>query len=655
MKPLSPSLLAAQQSASLSPRLELKASNRRYGAVRLDFQRLYNGSEAPYYHAAVMTASGSLLRFRITPPEDGRKLYYQRLANPSSSSAFSQWVYSGQYNAVVVAAAACGGQVSLFWIRSDRRIQRMLSLDDGFTWGAAELVDYTPTTAINGISAACSPSGSLMLFFADQQTLYARRWSAGTWQPRISWDKTTGALSGVAACYDGDWNLVITGRDSAGSYKLWSLVYGDGSSLPAGCWSDLEIIATAPAGGEYIYRQAFMDKADVFRCFYVESFNGQPGYSRPYAIHNVSATAFVQNLWCEAQPFDLSSEYGLVPLHHGACCWLSSAAGVWCASLEPQVVDLAPWITALEQHVTGDSAELKVDLAVDGSLAPPPLDAGCELLFKPGYYTPLGAEVGAGQCFSLVSYEYCNDGSGIVRIRLRAGGGWERLHRWQAREQMRWNMGTAVRNVLQIMAGILARVGLRLEVVSASAEAAAFYPDFGLAPGERGDAALRYLLAMVPDVLAIEGDTAFLINPRPEDAAVYSYGGGHAVMQFSSVSSIRPYNRVLVDNASDILLECFDWEDITLAGESFKRVEDSNMLTVEQASARGDSWLKKAARYAATGSITVAPNCGQQLYDVVEVSGTALASPRMRVAGWKLTYRPDRGEYRQQLMLCGVE
>ena len=184
-----------------------------------------------------------LIRVRITPPSDSRKLYRQRVASPGPESDFSQWTYTSQYDAVIVAAASLGAEVSIFWIKSDHKIQRLKSTDYGVSWSSPELIDYSPTTAINGITAAYKPNGDLALFFADQQTLYVKKYENSQWQTKSAWDKSTGVLSGVAAVYDGDWNLFVTGQDTGGNFKLWSLVYGDGGDVAAGTWSELEEFA----------------------------------------------------------------------------------------------------------------------------------------------------------------------------------------------------------------------------------------------------------------------------------------------------------------------------------------------------------------------------------------------------------------------------
>jgi len=262
MRSLPSTLLAAQKQASHTPYVKVEAKNKIAGVVRYDWTRLYTGSEDDYYHALTIPGDGSLIRARITLPADSRKLYRQRVANPGPSSDFSQWTYTSQYNAIVVAAASLGAEVSIFWINSSKEIRRIKSTDYGVNWGSPELIDYSPTTAINGLAAAYKPSGDLAIFFADQATLYVKKYVGGQWQTKLAWDKTTGDLSGVACVYDADWNLFVTGKDSADNFKLWSLVCGDGGEVAAGSWSGLNELASAPSGGGFEYHRVFMDKSD---------------------------------------------------------------------------------------------------------------------------------------------------------------------------------------------------------------------------------------------------------------------------------------------------------------------------------------------------------------------------------------------------------
>jgi len=166
LRSLSPTLLAAQKEASRTPYVKVEAKNKITGTPRLDWTRLYTGAETDYFHALTIPGDGSLIRLRLTPPADGRKLYRQRVANPNPESDFSQWTYCNQYNAVIVTAGSLGAEVSIFWVKSDRGIYQLKSTDYGASWGTPELIDYSPTTAIYGIAASYKLNGDIALFFA---------------------------------------------------------------------------------------------------------------------------------------------------------------------------------------------------------------------------------------------------------------------------------------------------------------------------------------------------------------------------------------------------------------------------------------------------------------------------------------------------------
>jgi len=136
MRELTSTLLAAQKQEAAVPYVKIEAVNKIAGVVRQDWARLYDGSEDDYFHAVTMPGDGSLIRARITLPADSRKLYRQRVGSPGPGSDFSQWTYTGQYNAVVVAAASLGAEVSIFWITSNREIRRIKSTDYGASWGS---------------------------------------------------------------------------------------------------------------------------------------------------------------------------------------------------------------------------------------------------------------------------------------------------------------------------------------------------------------------------------------------------------------------------------------------------------------------------------------------------------------------------------------
>jgi hypothetical protein len=667
MRQLSSTLLAAQQGATHVPYVRVEASNKQAGVVKLRWERLYTGSEDDYYHALTIPGDGCLIRVRITPPSDSRKLYRQRVADPGPQSDFSQWVYTSQYDVVIVACCSLGAEASIFWINSDRKLYQLKSTDYGASWGSPQLLGYTPTTAINGLACAYKPNGDTALFFADQATLHVMKCIDGSWEDEAAWGKSTGDLSGVATVYDGDWNLFVTGQDSDDDFKLWSLVYGDGGDVAAGTWSELKEFASAPSDGNFEYRTAFMDKPDVFRIFFIEAFSGNQSYNRPFWSYSVPEAKFTDNLWHEPVPFDLSSQHGLAIAHHGQYCWLSAPYGVWRAELNPQSLDLTTDVLSLREELNPSGGSLAVELRNDdGRYAAPgegdlsALDIGGQLDFSPGYVTSQGNETSSGSAFTLNSYEHISAG-GKASLVLQATDGWSLIQNWRAKHQFRWNKTSQEMSVKQLLAFVLARVGLKLEVKSQSSVLTGYYPDFTINPNNSGDTVISRLLSFVPDVLFIEGNKAYVVNPLSSDSADYAYGSSHPVFEGRYRAEGWGLNRVQVegyDPTEDeaILVDALAWEQIDRLYDRLRQVEDRNLDTVAKAEQRGEAYLREAEMASVNGSILVPVNCGQQLYDVIAITDgrAGLAAAKRRVTGLTLVYSPRRGEYQQRLLLGGV-
>ncbi|MBI4295617.1 MAG: hypothetical protein HY667_00720 [Chloroflexi bacterium] len=665
MRTLSSSLLAAQKSSSGIPYVKVEASNKIAGVVRLDWTRLYTGTEPDYFHAVTMAGDGSLIRARITPPSDSRKLYRQRVANPDPTSDFSNWSYTSQYNAAAVACAALGAEVSIFWINGvSREIYRIKSVDNGATWDTPELIDYSPTTAINSIAAAYKTNGDLAIFFADQATLYVKKLVSGVWQTKAAWDKTTDDLSGVACIYDGDWDLLVTGKDSAGNFMLWSLVYGDGVDIPAGNWSALKAIATAPSDGKFEYQRVYLAKPDAFRCFFVEKFTGTDAYQRPFWSHAVPGTKFIDNLWREPVPFNLSAEYGLALANSGDYCWLSRPDGVWRAKHTTQTLDLTGDVLSLIEDLVTDEGELTVELRNDnkqyaspgaGSLAI--LDIGCQLELSPGYRTSAGNESSPGPAFFLDAYEHTSAG-GKASFFLYALDAWDLVKTWRARHQFRWNKDSNDMTVKQALEFVLARAGLKLEVKSQSSDITSLYPDFTIHPGNRGVDIIQRLLDFVPDVLFTEGNKGYLVNPQSADSSVYSYGSAHAIFEGKYRKGSWALNRAQVTGrdpvtGDPIVADSFDWGQINMLYDRLVTLEDRNLDTLAKVQARGVSDLRQAGMESVSSHIRIPVNCGQQLYDVIDItdSRTGLSAEKKRVLGLTMVYDTRHGRYEQRLLL----
>lgn len=671
MRTLTSTLLAAQKSETRIPAISVQARNLITGAVNLKWERLYSGSEADYYHCLTLPEDGSLIRLRITPPSDARKLYRQRVANPGPASDFSSWTYLNLYNTSNCAGCSHGSEVSLFWVKTNGEIDRVRSIDNGATWQTMDYPGYAPTGEVGGMAAAYKPNGDLALFFGDISTLYVIKRVAGVWQTRAAWNKTTGNLAGVAAVYaDGDWKLIVSGKDTNGNFKIWSLVYGDGGEVTAGTWSALKELNAAPSDGAYELVNVYLDYIDsVYRYLYNEKYSGNEISYRPFWSHTLPDTSFLDNRWREPVPFETESPYGLAIAHTSSFAWLTNPSGVWRADPAAVTLDLSADILSVKEDLTPEDGKLTVELRNDhgqysapgtGSLAV--LETGCRIDFSPGYRTPAGNEYSAGLTFVLQGYEHVSSNNGKGSLTLYASDAWTLVENWTARYQFRWNKVEDEASVKEILTQVLARCGIRLEVVSQSSTAASFYPDFTIHPGENGRTVINRLLSFIPDVLFIEGLTAYLVNPLVADSAVYSYSSqaGTPVLPFHAIyegryrSGAWKVNRLKAEGTG-VLADSFAWEEIRKSGDILNTVEDLNIDSAARAHERGDAYLRKAEIESLSGVIRIPVNCGQQLYDVIEITDppAGLSAAKRRVLGISLNFLPNKSTYEQKLMLGG--
>lgn len=282
------------------------------------------------------------------------------------------------------------------------------------------------------------------------------------------------------------------------------------------------------------------------------------------------------------------------------------------------------------------------------------------MAFSPGYHTIDGDEYSSGQSYCLESIEHISAG-GKASVVLRARDGWGALSDWDARHQMRWNKTSNEKSVKDIIAIILAKVGIKLEVKSQSSPITGFYPDFTVSPNDNGKTVIEKLLSFVPDVIFMEGNKAYLVNPQSTDSSEYSYGTGHVIQEGRYRQWALGINRAQVEGydtgqSKIIVVDDFEWTEIDRLYDRIRHVDDRNLGTTTQGHQRGTAFLRKAEIDAVGGAILVPVNCGQQLYDVIAVTdtGAGLAAVKRRVLGMTLVYRPQRGEYIQRLELGGV-
>jgi len=665
MRALTPTLLAAQRSSSRKPVVEVIASNKLAGVVNMRPVRLYSGAEDDGPHGLAMSGDGSMIRVQVTGPADNRKLYRQRIAAPGPLSDFSIWTYMAVWGIEACAVCALGDEVSLFWVDSFGGINTQVSPDNGARWGATDWPGFAPAATVTQMAAAYKPSGDIGLFFADLNCVYIDERVGGAWGGGVAWDKTTGDITGVAVVYDGDFELLVSGKDLDGNFKIWSLVYGDGGAVPTGTWTDMKEVAASPAGGAYEFSNLFLDKPDVLRCFFTETFSGSVSYARPFWSHTLPGTAFLDGRWKESTPFATESPHGIGIAHGGNYLWYEMPSGVWRASLAEITLDVSGDILAIKEDLAPDSGKMVIELAngrgqygdpASGSLGA--LEIGCQISFSPGYHTPVvGDEVSSGQSFILRDCEALSS-PGKSSLFLNGSDGWSLLEEWNARYQFRWNKPDAFGSptteaaVDEILAQLLARAGLNLEIISQSAGAAGFFPDFTIQVGDGGRAVINRLLSFIPDLLFLEGNTVYLVNPLATDVAVYSFGTDHLLLEGRYRIGLLNPNRVKA-GGDVVTSESFAWGDIQKQGEILQVVDDLNLLTDAEALDRGGAIIRKAEIASQGGYIRTPVNAGQQLLDVITITDpkAGLSGVKRRVLGISLAYTAFKGEFEHKLIL----
>jgi len=350
--------------------------------------------------------------------------------------------------------------------------------------------------------------------------------------------------------------------------------------------------------------------------------------------------------------------------HHGDYCWLSTPCGVWRARLTGESIDLTADVLSLRQEAHPGEGKLTVELRNDeGRYASPGegelavLDIGFQVELSPGYVTSQGSEVSQGLAFWIDAFEHTNSG-GKASLILYASDGWRLIESWRARHQFRWNKDSGQMSVKEILEFVLARAGLKLEVKSQSSVMTGYYPDFTIHSSNRGDEIVRRLMSFVPDVLFIEGSKVYIVNPQSSDSSVYSYGQAHVIIGGRYRKGAWELNQVQVEgydpqSEEPVIVNSFSWNQIDRLYDRLRQLEDRNIDTVSGAGDRGDAYLRKAEMESMSGAIQVPVNCGQQLYDVVEITdgGAGLSEEKKRVMGIVLVYEPSRGQYEERLLL----
>jgi hypothetical protein len=438
-------------------------------------------------------------------------------------------------------------------------------------------------------------------------------------------------------------------------------VFGDGFSQAANTWSALREVTRASSGSGVSFRAPFLSQPDTYRLTFVEKYSGSAGYSRPYHSYSPATADYAFNLWRESAPFDLASDFGQALAFSASAVWLSTPNGVWSASLGTPSLNVTADVLEATIRDEPFSGRLRLVLRNDDgrySALPSPIKIGAEVRVSPGYVTSTGAQASDGPAYWIVRVER-KSGRGEATLVVEGLDAWGLLEGWRARRQYAWALGE--KNAFGILQFLFSRAGLEFSSVGSGVTASDLYPAFTVHPGESGMTAVRRLLAMLPDMIFVRGEFAYLTEPLASEATDYAYGAqtgtvDHPLLAGRYVDEVAEVNRAQVFG-NGVFGERFDWAGVQSVYDRLAQVRDRNLTTVAQVESRADAVLRQASLSATNGEITVPVNCGQELYDVIEVTdaGAGMTAARRRVLGIDLRYSAgQRSVYDQRITLGGV-
>ena len=658
MRSLSSALLAAQRSASAVPYVQVRVCERIAHAVRLRWERLYTGSEPESHHASTVPSDGSLLRARST----GGQLCYQRVANPGPGSNFSSWTSLASVSTTAgLALASRGSSVLLFSVHTDNvTIHVRESADSGATFGSPVTV-ATASGAVTWMAAALKSDGTALLVYSVGATVYRVKRVNGVWGSPAAWSHSLASVSGLACNQYFDFDIAVAGSQSSGVAGLWTVIYGDGYSQALDTWSPLMELTPASAGSSVQFRAPSLAVMGRYRLFFVEKYTGSQAYSRAYWTHLAPGQAFVSNTWREPIAMEMEGDLGLAAAAESAYGWLSTPSGVWRASLSAPVLELGEDVLETYAETRPQEGRLRVVLRNDdgryndlsgGAYAA--IQRGSQVDLSPGYVTASGPVASPGPRYWIDGWDYVND-RGRALFVLHASDAWALLANWRARRQFTWNAGE--KTVYGLLQFVLGRAGLGFGALSASDAVTSLSPAFTIQPAESGEAAASRLLAMVPDVLLLSGEYGYLVNPTAAQATDYEYGVEHAILEGRYGFRSASFNRVQVFGQS-LMVEDFDWTGVGDIYDRLHQAHDRNLTSTAAAQDRADALLRHQEMQADDDEVLVPVNCGQELYDVVEVTDprAGLSAARRRVLSMSLRYVRDRPTpaYEMRLRLGAV-
>ncbi len=297
MRSLSSSLLAAQKAASGTPLVRVVVENNIRDLRHLVFSETFSNVDADDEHGAAADST-YLHRARVR----AGNAQYER------NAGFGWATLSSASDAVHVAIAAVNNARVIAVYNRGTGIYYRESTNQGTSFGTETLIVSAGAT-VNALGVAYrNASGDLAVFWAEGATVRRIRRTTGTFGSAASWSQTANSINGLAAVWNGDFQLVLSGAEATTLRPtLWSLVLGDGFSFTTDTWTAFFIQAQAEADESVTFQAPSLAIIETARITFVEKYTGTPSYTRTYWSAIALTASFSPGNWEWLDPSPLSS------------------------------------------------------------------------------------------------------------------------------------------------------------------------------------------------------------------------------------------------------------------------------------------------------------------------------------------------------------
>lgn len=626
------------------------------GVRRLDFGQADGTPHPLARHGVAVAGDGSVTRVRM---ESG-VVRQQRVADPGQGP-WDAWNSLGTGKGTQVACAAKGARVAVAYTdAAGTGIKLRESTDNGATYGA-EVAVATAAAAVGGLAVAYkTASGDLAVAWVAGASVSITKRASGAFGGVSSLAPGAASLNGVAMTYGADWNLVLTGTE-AGTLRpaLWTLVHGDGNDAPPNAWGTLHPQVRAEADALVTFAAPAIVFAGGCRINFAELGTYAGGVTRVYrmTLHPLSSFVAGPFTFGTPAPVDYTGTQGLaLAADAGGPGYVYESAPdvVYRAPQEQVLLDVTDDVIAVD--VTEGRYRTHGHIDIDnaaGAYAGPraPVRPGNLVAVSWGYRTAAGEAASRMADLWVSRVEHLREG-GVSALRLHVEGGWELLRRSHGRSQVVHTADSYV----TIVARILSRAGIRLDANGASARASGVTPSFTVQPGDSGyEAALRALALLADRVRMRSLATAQIFEPMAGDGPDYEFGVAHPVRRLRASVEAPGVSQVAIIGAG-VLAETAAYGDAAHGLGDRVLQRDKSSATAAAASATAEAVLRRLALDADGGELVAPPNCGQELYDVIEIADGFVApgAVRRRVASIRWRFGRRRGVYEQVLGLGPV-